>query len=62
MAALPFNQTLRPLLAVRTYARRAMAQKQGREPRLLQRRVTAARFGVNELPHTLRQSLDQDLG
>jgi hypothetical protein len=37
MAALRLNQTVRPLSAVRTYAHRAMAQKQGRELRLLQR-------------------------
>jgi hypothetical protein len=61
MAALHLNQYLRPLWGVRTYAHRTMPQRQGRELRLLQRCVAAARLGVNGPRDTVRPSLYEDL-
>jgi hypothetical protein len=61
MFALRLNQYLRPLIAVHTFAHRAIAQTQGRKLHLLQRRVAAARLGVSGPRHSVRPSFYEDL-
>jgi hypothetical protein len=46
MSGARFRQYFRPLMAVGAYAHRALLHSRGRELRLLERRVAAARLGV----------------